>query len=59
MHRYFKLGFENLRKRKLSLVVVFNCVMAVVSLLFLPCDAVGWSVVCDCGISWSQSHTHG
>ena len=22
----------------------------------LPHGAVGWSVVCDCGISWSYSH---
>ena len=25
--------------------------------LALPRDAVGWSVVCDCGIAWSYSLT--
>ena len=43
MHRYFKLGFGNLRKRKLFLVVVFNCVVAVVSVycFFLVMPWVG------------------
>ena len=24
--------------------------------MFSPCGAIGWSVVYDCGISWSYSH---
>ena len=25
--------------------------------LMRPCNAVGWSGICNCGISWSYSHT--
>ena len=33
------------------------CVMNVMLSLTHPRGAMGWSVVCDCGISWSYSLT--
>ena len=39
-----------------SWLLYFCCVLNVMVLLFslnLPYDAMDWSVLCDCGISWS------
>ena len=41
-------------KSFVALLIVFYCVLAVVYLFVLfvfPCDAMGWSVVCNCSIS--------
>ena len=40
----------------LQLVADFNCLPDVMRLILpLSHGAVGWSAVCDCGISWSYS----
>ena len=41
------------RERERELVAL-HCVVTPCS-MSLPDGAVGWSVVCDCGISWSYS----
>ena len=45
---------------KRELVALLFCVlkaMLLLSFLLLPRGAMGWSVVCDCGISWSNHIT--
>ena len=39
-----------LRKRELIAFIYFSCVA-----VSLPHGALGWPVVCDCGVSWSYS----
>ena len=48
-----------LRKRELVALTLIVCLMHCVCLCLvaLPDDAVGWSAVCDSGISWSYVFT--
>ena len=36
-----------------TLMIVFLRSYGCTCSIFLPREALGWSVVCDCGISWS------
>ena len=38
-----------------ALLLASGCQVAMIVLLPPPRGEVGWSVVCDCGISWSNS----
>ena len=45
-----------LRKRELADLLQLCCTRGVCAYsVSFPHDAVGWSAVCDCGISWSNS----
>ena len=59
VHSSFAIVFTNVDEERadgFSLIVYFmscDCLCSVA----LPRGSVGWSAVCDCGISWSYSLT--
>ena len=57
---YVHSSFAIILKRKLKLVALlllsYRCIVTI-TVLWLFFSAVGWSAVCDCGISWLYSLT--
>ena len=53
------LGLQSSRWGRDSRLLYFCCcvrnVISLLSFCDFPLSAVGWSVVCECGISWSYS----